>query len=280
MRKLLLFTIMFLSFQSAQAQYWEVGASAGVSSYIGDLQPTAPPIQSFLPSGGVFARYNYSPHLSFKGSATYGAFYASDHYATGYKVARNLEVRTTYYELAAMAELNLTKFDVADGHISAPYLFAGIAGFYFNPQARDYNTNIWTDLQPLGTEGQTLEGGKKYSRMQVAVPFGVGFRLSLTPRVNLGFEIGFRQTFTDYLDDVSGTYPDLDALAKQNPVAATFSYRTPTYTNQKLESPAGRKRGDSYKFDVYYFVGASLSVNLADKRQMEFNRSYRAFWGL
>lgn len=278
MRKLITLTFtLFFALQS-KAQYIEVGVNTGVMSYIGDLQPSAPDTRTFGISGGAYARWNLSPTFAVKGSALYGSFSGADKYAYGTRKSRNLESLTTIYEVAATGEINLTKFDIMDGRISAPYIFAGAAGLYFNPQAK-YGEG-YVDLQPLGTEGQLLNGGKGYSRFAFAIPMGAGFKIALNKRVNLGFEFGIRYAFTDYLDDVSGNYPNIEELAKQSTTAAALSYRVPEYFNQKLENPVGRPRGDKYKNDLYYQGGVTLSINLASKEKMEFNKAYREFMKL
>lgn len=275
MRKLITATfILFFTLQS-KAQYFETGLTAGGMSYIGDLQPNKPDTKSFGLSGGAFVRWNYSPIFAVKASAIYGSFVGADKYAYGSRKSRNLESVTTIYEVATTAEINLTKFDIIDGRITSPYLFAGVSGLYFNPQVRQQDGYV--DLQPLGTEGQLLDGGKGYSRFAFAIPMGAGFKIALNKRVNLGFEFGFRYAFTDYLDDVSGNYPNLEELAKQSTLAASLSYRMPEFFNQKLENPQGQPRGDKYKNDLYYYGGLTFSVNLATKEKMEFNKAYRDF---
>ena len=68
-------------------------------------------------------------------------------------------------------------------------------------------------LQPLGTEGQQVSGKfpdrhypKPYKRTQLSIPMGAGINYKVNRQINLGYEIGWRKTFTDYLDDVSGRY--------------------------------------------------------------------------
>ena len=278
MRKIVIL-LLCLSLSEIHAQYWEVGATAGGSSSISDLQPNAPTNGSFGATFGALARLHYSPILSFKATGLVGNFYATDRYAKGSRRFRNLEAQTQYYELSATAEFNLTRYDVMDSKTSTPYLFAGLAGFYFNPRARlNLNEKIWTNLQPLGTEGQTLEGGKKaYSQIQIAIPFGLGFKIAVGKRANLGIEAGLRYTFTDYLDDVSGNYPDLTALNKKDPTAAALSFRTRELMGNQIELPSGQKRGDSYKNDLYYYIGTTFTINLASPAKMEFNEQYRSF---
>lgn len=68
---------------------------------------------------------------------------------------------------------------------------------------------------------------EKYRLYEFAVPFGVGFKMALTERWNLGLEYGARWTFTDYLDDVSKTYVDRNLLIEANGIDAyNLSNRT------------------------------------------------------
>ncbi len=281
MRKLItILSFVFFLFLTniIQAQYLEVGGFAGGTSYYGDLQKANPEIGSFGPTVGLMARYNRSAKLAFKASAMYGSFNASDYRALGNLRNRNLEVQTQLYELAVMAEYNLLPYDVMDGKTSVPYVFIGVGGLYFNPKARFEGKFI--DLRPLGTEGQLLEGGKKYSPLQVVIPIGLGFKLALLKRISLGFEFCMRQTFTDHLDDVGGKYPNLDLLEKQNPVAAAMSYKTIiTNPNQRVNLE-GQKRGDNYRFDRYYSMGISMVYSLAAPNKMEYSKSYRNFLNL
>jgi Domain of unknown function (DUF6089) len=281
MKKLLfIFSLLSVSIQ-LKAQYFEVGVTGGGSNYIGELQQDLPKPRAVGATYGAILRYHYSPRVSLRLSAISGEFYATDRYAKNSRYYRNLEVRTKYYEVAATAELNLVKYDVLDGKITSPYLFAGVAGFYFNPQARNtYGQQTkWVDLRPLGTEGQTLDGGKPYSAFQVAIPMGVGIKFAFNQRINLGIECGIRYCFTDYLDDVSGNYPDLATMTEKNPDALPFTYRTPELTGSKIEYPTGEKRGDNFKSDFYYYLGGTITFNLGDIHKMEFNKSYRSFWG-
>jgi opacity protein-like surface antigen len=280
MKKLLLFFAFACLSTHINAQYFEVGLTGGGSGYVGELQPGFPEPKSLGATYGAVLRYHASPRFSMKVTGMMGEFYATDRYAKNSRIYRNLEARTKYYELAATAELNLFKYDVLDGKLTSPYLFAGVAGFYFNPQARTAygQQKEWVNLRPLGTEGQTLNGGKPYNAFQVAIPMGVGIKFALSQRINIGLEAGIRYCFTDYLDDVSGNYPDLAAISENSPATVPFVFRTAEATGSKLDYPLGEKRGDNYKSDFYYYLGASVTVNLCDKHQMEFNKSYRNFW--
>ena len=187
-------------------------------------------------------------------------------------------IQTKLYELAVCAEYNLMPYDVMDGKTSVPYVFGGLGGLYFNPQARYQGKFI--DLRPLGTEGQFLEGGKKYGPLQIVIPIGFGVKLALWQRIAVAFEFSMRQTFTDYLDDVAKKYPNLDALEKQNPIAAAMSYKATITSPTQQVSVEGQKRGDNYRFDRYYTAGLSVVYSLATPKKMEYNVKYRDFFNL
>ena len=88
-------------------------------------------------------------------------------------------------------------------HSLTPYVFAGIAVYHFNPYTRDTSGTKYF-LKPLSTEGEGFAAGKNnYNLTQFAIPFGAGVKLSLSENINVGFEVGLRKLFTDYLDDVS-----------------------------------------------------------------------------
>lgn len=270
----LLFGSFLFSTHNINAQYIEVGGMAGGASYYGDLQKTKPVLGAFGPSVSVMARWNRSPRYAFRAAAMYGSFNATDSRTLG--SVRNLEVQTSLYELSVCAEYNLMPYDVMDGQTSTPYLFLGVGGLYFNPQARYQNKFI--DLRPLGTEGQFIVGTKTYSPFQVVIPMGFGIKLAMWQRLTVGFEFCARQTFTDYLDDISTTYPNIDALSKINPIAAEMSYRTPTIAGQRV-AVEGVKRGDGYKSDRYYTTGITMTYSLASPQKMEYNTFYRNFIG-
>jgi hypothetical protein len=247
---------------------------AGGTSYYGDLQKSKPELGSFGPTVSLMARWNRSPKYAFRATAQLGSFNATD--ARNFGTVRNLEVQTALYELSVCAEYNLIPYDVMDGQTSSPYLFLGVGGLFFNPQARYQDKFI--DLRPLGTEGQFIAGTKTYSPFQVVIPMGIGIKMAMWQRLSLGFEFGVRQTFTDYLDDISKTYPNLDALSKVNPIAAEMSYKISTVPGQRV-NVEGIKRGDNYKYDRYYSMGMTLTYSLASPKKMEYNTSYRQFIG-
>jgi len=215
-----IFTAIFslLIIFNLSGQYTEVGFFAGVSNYHGDLTPKNLEVVSYAPAFGAFGRYNFNGHFAIKAHLYKGTLQGSDFNAqiTKGERERNLSFQSNVLELGTQFEYNFLDFKVAiKDHITTPYIFAGVSGFYFNPQAEI--NGQWFDLQPLATEGQGLEGNPApYKKFSVAIPWGLGVKFNLNHLTNIGLEFGIRKTFTDYIDDVSTTYPDLVALADAN----------------------------------------------------------------
>jgi hypothetical protein len=143
-----------------------------------------------------------------------------------------------------------------------------VAVFAFNPQAK--LGDQWYDLQPMGTEGQFLPGcdtcPEPYKLVQFSIPFGVGIRYKLTDKIDLNVEMGLRKTFTDYLDDVSGNYPNMEALRAWNPTSYLLSDRIDRvlYPQGAGPSPVGVNgiRGDNTQDDWYVLTMVSATYIL------------------
>ena len=264
-----IFTLVIFSFfisMNLSSQYTEVGFFAGVSNYHGDLTPKNLEVSSYASAFGAFGRYNFNGHIAGKVHFYKGLLQGSDYKAqiTKGERERNLSFQSDVYELGAQIEYNFLDFKVAiKDHITTPYIFAGVAGFYYNPQAEI--NGQWFDLRPLSTEGQGLEGSsaQPYKKFSLAIPWGLGVKFNINHLTNIGLEFGIRKTFTDYIDDVSTTYPDLNLLASEKgDFAAALSYRTPEYDPDALVDPQGLSRGDATNKDWYFFGGFTISVNI------------------
>lgn len=281
MKKALIICLcMFLYLMESTAQYNELGVFLGSSNYMGDIQSKPNPTEYKL-AFGIFGRRHFTKNWAAKAHFYKGDLSATDanqHHKNGLR-ERNLSFRTTILEVGVQGEYNLTPFAIREKKISTVFLFAGVSGIYFNPEAQ--MNGEWYELQPLGTEGQGMDlypDRKKYSKVNVAIPVGLGIRLSLNQQTTIGFELGFRKTFTDYLDDVSTTYPDIDYLAKTEPVVALLSYRAPEYLGVPQDNPVGLDRGNSSNKDWYIFGGATISVNMIrDKYDLEWEEKYKKF---
>ncbi len=259
----------FLMALPGQAQFLELGGNFGLSNYRGDLSNNSVSLylRETKMSVGLFGSYHLNDLFAVRLSAQYANISGRDANAPGEEIrARNLSFLTMLIEGALVGEVYIPGFQPynLDKPLS-PYLFAGIAGAYFNPRA-EYNGD-WIALQPLGTEGQGLPGfGDRYSRVAFSIPFGLGVKYAVTDLLNVGLELGLRRSFSDYLDDVSGDYVAYEVLLAGNgPQAAALGNRTGEYLGTgPVSVETGTPRGDQARGDWYYFLGVTVSWNLLD----------------
>jgi hypothetical protein len=239
-----------------QKAYSAIGVSLNALNYYGDLAPRPSRVSTDIsftkPGIGVSFMHRFGPRYTVLGSFMFGTLRGSDAESADkddlsngvYRYKRNLSFRNQIKELSVVAVLDLFKND--GNYISrvkwTPYAFVGIGVFAHQPKAQAPATDLsgaalpqagdWVKLRELGTEGQysTLaatdvnSGVKPYGLIQAAIPFGLGARLRLNEVMDLWADIGFRYTFTDYLDDVSQNYVDLGALNSE--LARAMAYRT------------------------------------------------------
>ena len=258
--------LLICSFSLAKGQasrpvdpYSEIGITGGYSYYIGDINPYA----HFGPRkkiafGGLFRR-NITQRLALRFHLMrmkVEAFDADNN--DPMLVNRNLNFRSNITEGAMLLEINFHNYRLGRlGKGFTPYIFGGLAYFNFNPEA-ELDGNYF-ELRPLGTEGQ---GNSTYSKGQIAIPIGLGFKAGISKRVALNFEWGIRKTFTDYLDDVSGNYADPDLIRDQSgDLGRDLADRSilpigPGGVN------TGMQRGDPERNDWYIYSGIILTVRL------------------
>lgn len=253
--------VVFFSFflLQAGAQDWMGEISVGAAAYNGDLTQKAFYFKQLRPAVGLNLKYNTNSFFNLRAGLAYARLTASDkdNKDPGLK-SRNLNFTTDIIEFHAGGELNLLDPELFYGF---PYLFAGVGIFYFNPYTYD-NNHQKRFLRPLSTEGQGLPeypGRKKYSQVQLCIPMGGGWKFKLKKNMEVCYEFGYRLLFTDYLDDVSKTYPSMEILAQQRgDVAAQLSYRKQgiPFTEE------GEARGNSRVKDLYFFSSVKLAINL------------------
>ncbi|MEX0968645.1 MAG: DUF6089 family protein [Bacteroidia bacterium] len=243
-----------------RAQKYEYGFLVGAANYQGDMAPR-PILKESHPAGGIFFRNNVSPFFAWKVGVHYGRISGNDSNLE-YLQTRNLSFFSPVLEGSAMLEFNFLAFATGlKPREFTPFLFIGIAGFHFNPKTTftgQEGEQTTIELQPLNTEGQNLGGGKKYNRWQFSIPLGGGFKYTLTRHFNASIEIGFRKTFTDYLDDVSTEYFDPDLLLERNgAVTAGLADRSADQIGT-----AGKQRGNNDLTDWYIFSGITIAYRI------------------
>ncbi|RAI97874.1 outer membrane protein with beta-barrel domain [Chitinophaga skermanii] len=268
MKKILLFcaTLMTPFLVKAQ-QDWHIGGMVGISNYSGDLSEKRVDFKYTKPTIGIFVRKDINRYLTLRAGLQWGMVAAADSTAKSAAYRnRNLSFRSHIGEINLIGEFNFMDMEETG---FTPYIFAGISGFAFNPEARLQGQ--WITLRNLGTEGQGLSqypDRNPYNLFQFAIPFGVGAKYELNETWTVGLEFGLRYTFTDYLDDVSSTYVDQNTLLLyRGATAVEMAYRgdevNPKNGTPGVYPPDGTVRGNPKNKDWYAFSGITIAYRLA-----------------
>lgn len=269
MRRIIIIIITFGSAINATAQTPEIGVFGGGAYYIGDLNPYAHFNQTNYAVGVVY-RHNFdNERVALRIQGIYGKISGDDAKANNVnQINRNLNFSSSLFEIGPLLEISFIEYIVGSMSrnkfkFQTPYLFAGITYVKMNPSGTYEGQTI--DLQPLATEGQETSQNpsqNRYQLNQITIPLGLGYKFNVSTRFAISLEYGVRKTFTDYLDDVSGRYPDLELLSVEaGQLSAEMSDRTVNeqgYTDLNF----GMSRGNSKNKDWYSFFGAIISFRI------------------
>ena len=264
MKKLFLLISVFFSLTSI-AQVKEFGFFSGVGYYLGDLNRNHFSQQDIC-LGAVYKADFPNERMSLRFHLMYNKLRASDDVSGEInQIYRNLSFKSEIIEFGPVLEIDFFPFHPGQNHtdepdFGSPYFLIGINYMRMNPKGK-YG-NDWIDLQPLGTEGQGTilrndnnEIVKKYSLNQIVIPFGLGVKMNITHHLSLSVEYGMRKTFTDFLDDVSGLYPNLDELETYSAKASEMSGKSSSIYDVRY----GSQRGNSSDKDWYAVSGVILT---------------------
>ncbi|MCZ2479190.1 DUF6089 family protein [Aquirufa nivalisilvae] len=292
-----------------QAQFWFLGQSGkkaapknpfkahssfsigvGSSTYLGDIAPA----MTLMDVGGKTLRWNagvqytrhFKKHLSIQGSFTYIRIAADDNYFDSKgrfepSYGRNLHFRTDMQELSLIGiyEILGNEENLPKRRTLSPYVYLGLSGVYFNPQAR---AKAIYDIDPLSTVPPVQQGwidlkdkqteGVDYSKITGAVPFGFGVRYKLNQSFDIGFDFGYRIAFSDYLDDVSDNRVNVPAVTSLITDRSSEWYAANTLTDRKpylMQVAQGNTSGNppliAKGSDQYFTTQIRLIYHLKNK---------------
>ncbi len=261
MRHLLLLSLVIFAGLAAEAQSFysvrrdrSLMAVAGLntSTYYGDLKDNSDLLDA-KPSVTLGLMYYVNKRIAARAEFSWITLSGADaNSKEDGKLQRNLSFSSGNYELAVTGLVNL--IPQGGRFYQRPtfnvYAFGGLGGLYFNPKAK-LNGDKYA-LRPLKTEGV------EYSRFSLVIPYGLGVKYKLSPYFNGILEVGWRKTFTDYIDDVSSAH--VDNASFTDPIARQLADRRPEIGLPVR--PAGAKRGDPTNDDAYMLVSAKLEYYL------------------
>ena len=291
---------IFISFGStAQNFSWEVGGGIGTSNYFGDIGGLTDPgkkgpaditLASTRFNVSAFTRrmMQYRFYLNF--SLSYIHISGDDQLSPNTtRTRRNLNFTNNLFEGLAMAEyhpliindLGGKRRFIADLHV---HISTGLGLVYSEPTGKFGSTNV--KLRPLKTEGPS----NAYAPIQMVIPLSAGFFISFKGRYSgykihrVGFNLNYRLTFTDYLDDVSSVYPELSVF-EGDQQAINASYRGyQSDPSQSNRYPEGAVRGnpnsnDGYLTTMFYYskrIRGGKKKHKLPRRQEFYGKSRRS----
>ena len=283
---------------SKRKQYNSVGFSLNAMNYFGDVTPvtsfTSLRVGATRVGAGVSITRRFYPRVSGRFGLSYGRISGDDSKAADpndpdakFRYNRNMTFRNDIVEASAVAIIDL--IENRNNYLKrpdfVPYVFVGVAGFYHDPKglvgenAQGLTPGEYISLAKLRTEGQATA----YSQYQFSIPFGGGIRYRINRNFDASLEIGWRKTFTDYLDDVGGQYAPAKSLSTPgqayfgggNPIAsssntgtyATGGGLTRSRSNEfaLFDNPGSQRGSKSNKTDWYIVTGVTLNYILTPR---------------
>ncbi len=271
---------------------FEIGGSVGAMNCLTDLGGNKGIGKKFIKdlnlgktrfAGSIYLSAMYESMIALRLEATFGEVTAEDAIlkkkavSTFGRYERNLSFKSKITDIMLAAEIHplylINKYDEnKEPPRYSPYLLAGVGFFSFKPQAKLAGSG-WVDLQPLSTEGQGFQeypDRKPYKLNQMNIPLGVGIKYDLTSNVNIRGEFVYRKLNTDYLDDVSTNYIDVN-LYPNYFTGAKLNNAFLLNDRQYELDPAhitneGDQRGGSKNNDAYFTFNIKVGYTFGRQR--------------
>lgn len=178
-----LFAILLVS-SGMQAQNLELGMTAGLSYYNGDLNPGLP-FQDVKPAYGLVARYSNSTRWAYRLTLLNGTL-STTGANTRVDILKGSAFSKNFQEAGLVAEFNFFEyFTGSEKSYTTPFLFGGIG----LTRISVLDTNASSDMKTI---------------LPFNMAFGFGWKYSLTKRLALSAEWGMRRSFTDRIDHAVG----------------------------------------------------------------------------
>jgi hypothetical protein len=201
---------------------------AGIESrgFVFDLQP-----QATRTSVGAAYAWGLNRTIWLEVGGQVVNLYGDDAFTgAGPRRARNLHFRNTLIEGSTRVRWEVwsgPNFQSPDKIYPSIFVVGGIGVFYHNPMTR-LRTNAdngaaWYSLRALQTEGVS------YSPLALSLPVGFGMSWDLGAGWKVSWELNYRFTTTDYLDDVSGNYGNPEEMSE---LALQLSWQADLFSMQ------------------------------------------------
>lgn len=195
----------------------EIGAGLGMSNYIGDFNSSM--LKNFQPSASIIFRRIISPYTALRADLSYNTMKGSNADEESYYpelVGVQYDFKRTMIELNTMFEYNFFPYGTGQDYRGAkrvtPFIFIGLGA-------------------------NSTSGSDRPSSLTLNVPIGLGAKIKVKERLNVGIEWGMHFTLTDMLDgykdlhgvEASGLFKSTDCYSKfLVTLTYSFSAKCPT----------------------------------------------------
>ena len=220
---ILLYTLFTLSYHESKAQksyhfksmrYSTLNFGVGTSHFYGDVGDLAN-LNSVRWNINCSYTYTLSNKINIGVSASYIRLSGDDFYANNdADFIRNLHFRNDIKQFTSFIEYHPFSHttDFRKRLNISPYFLSGFGYYFHNPEAK-LPINLgseWVDLETVNTEGQGINPiyPEPYKLSGISIPLGLGLQYKYNKYFNLVVEVVHYTTFSDYIDDVSGFYPN------------------------------------------------------------------------
>ncbi|MBC6366311.1 DUF6089 family protein [Algoriphagus sp. AK58] len=230
--------LVLASFSQGKAQKYEIGGGIGGAVYSGDIIRKIDPGQLGL-QGTLFGKRNFDNVWSLRVGLSTAVLQGDDEIKPLDLVyqSRDARFRGGVIEASAVMEFNFLDFLRNDSEFRySPYAFFGLGYSFFTMKGR-YSAQRFTPAD-------------YYQLFSPVIPFGGGVKYRLNDRWTLAGELGFRATFTDYLDKIdsnAGLFP----ISEVDPITGKTLTHIINFGNPNTK-------------DWYYFLGLTLSYTITN----------------
>jgi hypothetical protein len=186
----------------------DYGVMAGVTSYIGDINPGRLLYSPRL-AGGIFYRYNFHPRQSIRANILYGGIKGNDlDFNNDFQIARAASFTGSVTEFAVQYEFNFLPYSTMGKLWNfTPYFAAGLGGTYVHSTG-------YANVPAIPFTS---------SKFIPVIPFSVGFKINIHKNIGLEAEYGFRKTFYDNFDGLNDLVAPSDYAWTHNNDWYTFT---------------------------------------------------------
>jgi len=208
---------------------------SGTTYYYGDLQYGID-LTKLNPNLNLGLKYRISEHVALRAEINYFHIEGKD---TDRNKRRGLSFQSDNIEFGGQVIYDLFAYRkmYRQRKKASPYLFAGVSGLLFFPKGKVGNESYFLSKHNVEK--------KDFSSFTMTIPLGLGVRVGLSPFAEIMLESRWNYTFTDYLDGVSGYYPESTEGMSEIDIALSGG-NSPDYVG------TGKRRGNPATRDGYF----------------------------